>query len=155
MPFVRKSSKESRDGGAKSLSKRIMILWPRERMARCAHATPKREPHQLPPDPSALASSLYQTMDIEETVVRGTHKAAGHGLYGHGELWAGQVAKLAGVASNRAVKSRRGAADRRPTKIDVLGNAIRKFPHLIRKIHGQERLGKQTGGIGPDWPTPR
>ena len=83
-------------------------------------------------------------MDIEETVVRETHKAAGHGRYGHGELWAGQVVKLAGVASNHGVKSRRGVADRRPTKLDVLDDAICKFPHLVRKIHGQVRLGRQN-----------
>ena len=113
-------------------------------MARYTHATPKREPQHLPPDASPRAPSPEKTMTVEETVVRETRKVAGDGRYGHGELWAGQVVKLAGVASNRGVKSSRGAGDRRPTKLDVLGDAICKFPHLVSKIHGLVRLGKQN-----------
>ena len=73
----------------------------------------------------ARAPPPWKKLTVEVTVSRETHKAAGHGRYGRGELWAGQVLKFAGAASNSGSKSRRrGAEDRRLTKLEVMGEAI-------------------------------
>ena len=87
-------------------------------MARYTHAALKREreTQKLPPDSSPRAPSPETAMHVEETVVRETHKASGHGRYEHGELWAGKFAKFAGADSNRGVTTRRGAGDRRPIR---------------------------------------
>ena len=60
------------------------------------------------------------------------------------DMWAAQICKMANAPSNYGVKTRRWANDRRPTRIDVLEDAIGDYPYLIGKVEGQKRAGNPT-----------
>ena len=79
-------------------------------------------------------------------IVREPHIAAFALDVSGGDIWAAQICRMSDAPSNYGAKTRRRANDRRPTRIDVLDNAIGDYPYLIRKVEGQKK--KQVTPLG-------
>ena len=79
-----------------------------------------------------------------EEIVLGAHKYAPDNEPRPRDIYATKIGKMPRSPVNHGVTCRRDSGDTRPTKMDVLDDAIVEFPYLLRKIQGQHRLGKQT-----------
>ena len=102
------------------------------------------QPNAVPPVGNADAGAPGIEITIRERTAREAHESAIASDTSGLDLWAGNVAKLPNVHSNSGVRARKGDGDRRPTRLEVLGESILEFPYLIRKIEGAIRLGRKT-----------
>ena len=142
MPLVRKSSRlECED---KIRLPAVQISEDTEWLVRKMTRKPVRD---LPTEAEAApvgSSVSEEACGHSARIGRETHICAFALDVGGADMWAAQIFKMSKPPSNYGVKTRRRANDRRPTRIEVIDNAIGDYPYLIRKVEGQKRAGNPT-----------
>ena len=139
MPIVRKSSRLECEEEIRLLE--VQISEDTEWLVRKMTRKPVRD---LPTEAEAApvgSSVSEEACGHSARIGRETHICAFALDVGGADMWAAQIFKMSKPPSNYGVKTRRRANDRRPTRIEVIDNAIGDYPYLIRKVEGQKRAG--------------